>query len=477
MNQCRRTNLSMRLFTFIIWICCLGIAACGMQTGASVEPLATYSSTATIQQDDKDVIANTIVPNEPAETEESLVHSVNTEERPSWLLLEQETTSGSTIYWLDLSEEPLALEPIIQFDLPKIAYRYFVSPNAKYVAVREEQLLKIFEVSTGLEIARLNTGRLLTNEFATDKLDNELIWSPTGEQLAFLVETQPLRRDIMLYDLTTQQTVHLTNDASRENALAWSPDGKQIAFAVLESCDGFLDKCDLEYVNWQIGVVDIDGLNYRLIGDETILPKSSWQDSSLCQLSWSPDGTYLIFKSFCPSDGIPNFDELFVIATDGSQTVQLTQFGNADYVNHYSVTWSSDKRYLIIGFAHDFIFDDANDLRGYWIFEVGTWENPNEIFLSDSRTEVSRWDNQEQYVIGSLSNYQYSFLAERQGNEIRTLFSIIPPISLNGVWTTSGYVTQAGENLVKIIPSTGQTINLSLHLETNMYLVGGGTIK
>jgi len=474
MNQYHSTNLSMRLFALII---CLGIVACGMQTGASVEPLATYSSTATIQQDDEDVIANTVVPSESVETEESIVYSVNAEERPLWLLFEQETTSGSTVYRLDLSKEPLTLEPIIQFDLPKIAYRYVVSPNAKYIAVREEQVLKIFEVSTGLEIARLDAGRLPTNEFATDKIDNELIWSPTGEQLAFLVEAQSLRRDIILYDLTTKQTVRLTNDVSRENALTWSPDGKQIAFAVLESCDGLLDNCDLEYVNWQIGVVDTDGLNYRVIGDETILPKSSWQDSSLCHLSWSPDGTYLAFKSFCPSDGIPNFDELFVIATDGSQTVQLTQFGNVDYVNHYSVTWSSDKRYLIIGFAHDFIFDDANDLRGYQTFEVGTWENPNEIFLSDSRTEVSRWDNQEQYVIGSLANYQYNFLAERQGNEIRTLFSNIPPISLNGVWTTSGYVTQAGENLVKIIPSTGQIINLSLHLETNMHLVGGRIIR
>lgn len=447
-------------YLFFIWFCLAFCTACTPQPEPTLLPSPEHSHDAL---GDHDVVSTSdTLSNTPLEPKGSLLGLIF-ESRDGW-----DVTVSSII----ITDDHPMLTPIFKFKQHPLSYRYLISPNGKYIAVREENVITIYDLFLETEITRLDSGSMPTNEFVSEQVENDMIWSPTSNQLAFVISKPFLQTDIMVYDLKTQQVISITDDLSRKSGPTWSQDGKHLAFAILESCGKPLTECDLDQVNWHIGISDVEGASYEIISDETMLPTSAWHISSLCQISWSPDGRYVVYKSFCPSDGIPTHAEIFVTATDGSNTAQITQFGNIDYANYYTVNWSNDNQYMLIGYAHDFLFDNLNDRRGYLVLSIGKWQNPEELLFPTVNPSTSKWGTQQEYVIGTTTDYQNRFIAEWQQEQITVLFEHLPLVSLNGLWMTKGYVTQMGNRLVMLIPNTGEIVDLNIPLNVNMVLRG-----
>jgi len=109
----------------------------------------------------------------------------------------------------------------------------------------------------------------------------------------------------------------------------WSPDGTRVAFVVNyqeEPWDGVSDKSEI----W---VVNEDGTDLQILtGGET----PAFQN--IFELSWSPDGTKLAFRSYCCNrQGRDIYSELRVMDADGTNGVQLARVsGQRPY------SWSPD---------------------------------------------------------------------------------------------------------------------------------------
>ncbi len=119
-------------------------------------------------------------------------------------------------------------------------------------------------------------------------------WSPDGSKLAFQV-----LNEIHVINADGTGLMKIVDNASERNrGITWSPNGSQIAYIGAGGPS--------EDTVYTIHIANADGTgSYRLPGSPALL----WA------VDWSPDGT----KFICS-----NFEELFVINTDGTGKQQLT---------------------------------------------------------------------------------------------------------------------------------------------------------
>lgn len=161
------------------------------------------------------------------------------------------------------------------------------------------------------EIATINTdGTGLTS--LTDVTYDDYIspsWSPEGQHIIYLRLGLDWKIYIMDADGSNQQLLNENITASDAFDPTWSPDGEEIAFV------GRVDE------GIEIFIVDSDGTNERVITDK-------YPDIGN-PLSWSPDGTKLLYY---------NMDSgMFKINTDGSEEVKLLE--NSGSTIHAHPDW------------------------------------------------------------------------------------------------------------------------------------------
>lgn len=153
-------------------------------------------------------------------------------------------------------------------------------------------------------------------------------WSPDGSRLVF-VSSRPGPGGYELYTIRSSppfgRPQQLTYSTGNENNPVWSPAGDDIAFDVL-NCDAS-GPCGN-----QVGVVSVDGANYRLL-----TPQGDVDDIAP---DWSPDGTTLLFASNRHED-VPFFDyDIYAISAMGGRVTRMTTApGDA---SNGSPVWSPD---------------------------------------------------------------------------------------------------------------------------------------
>jgi Tol biopolymer transport system component len=190
-----------------------------------------------------------------------------------------------------------------------------------------------------------------------------LAWSPDGQSLAF-VSNATGDDEIYLFTLDGGALVNLTKNPLANDFLpVWSPDGQSIAFV----SDREGREAALQELEQDIFVMASDG------SQVTRLTESEGRDTSP---NWSPDGCQIAFVS--ERDG--NF-EVYVMNADGSDPVRLTR--SAGY--EWSPTWAPDGELITFTSTRDheetydlyvmapdgsnqtrLTFDPANDIIPRW---------------------------------------------------------------------------------------------------------------
>ena len=159
-------------------------------------------------------------------------------------------------------------------------------------------------------------------------LDGYPVWSPDGNQLVFVRDTDPPVTG-PVYPARSKSIYVMDSDGSNVKRLtefetggytSWSPDGEQIAF------EGNFDGI------WEIYVMDADGSNVQRITHTPV------RDAGSFAPEWSPDGQKIVFDS--TRDG--NF-EIYVIDADGSNVQRLTHNDKADA----RPAWSPDGQRIV----------------------------------------------------------------------------------------------------------------------------------
>ena len=158
-------------------------------------------------------------------------------------------------------------------------------------------------------------GTTVTNLTNNPSSDDDPVWSPDGETIAFTSNRTGTYQIYVMNADGTGQT-QLTS-GSFANAPAWSPDGSKIAFSISSGPAG--------RATAQIYVMNPDGT-----GITQLTTSAAYADGPV----WSPDGTKI---AFTVSEGFAS--DIFVMNADGSDVTRLT---TEDDIIDVAGSWSPD---------------------------------------------------------------------------------------------------------------------------------------
>lgn len=115
-------------------------------------------------------------------------------------------------------------------------------------------------------------------------------------------------REIYLMNADGSDQTRVTNNSTIDDFPTWSPDGTRIAFLGQRAGGGYA----IFTMNPDgSGKVEVTTVNYQ--------PASSWNGIDWRHMSWSPDGSQIVFTELVGTVGT-----LFVVSSDGSGRRQLT---------------------------------------------------------------------------------------------------------------------------------------------------------
>lgn len=128
-------------------------------------------------------------------------------------------------------------------------------------------------------------------------------FSPDGKQIAYLSHTKENNDDIYLINADGSNKQPLVATSADECFPSWSPDGRKIAFSSDQSG------------NKQIYIMDIDNKEVTKLTNAATYASMP---------AWSFDGKRIAF--FSPDGGEATRTQIFVINTDGSNLMQMTDY-------------------------------------------------------------------------------------------------------------------------------------------------------
>ena len=159
-------------------------------------------------------------------------------------------------------------------------------------------------VTTQLAIMAVETSELRWLDSTSRVALHAPVWSPDGQLLAFIAfEGEDYSDDRALYTIGVDgaelsKVSELSKSRKTTAAPTWSPDGEKLAFAAVEGEEA------------GIYVVRPDGSGQR----EVWRSGADGPSTPISQVSWSPDGTEVLFVS----------DRVYVVGADGSDPRPLS---------------------------------------------------------------------------------------------------------------------------------------------------------
>ncbi|MGB0386588.1 MAG: thioredoxin domain-containing protein [Ardenticatenaceae bacterium] len=130
--------------------------------------------------------------------------------------------------------------------------------------------------------------------------DSQPIWSPDGEQIAFVTDRDGGNVDLWLMNADGSNPRRLAETPGDDNLGTFSPDGKKIVYS------------NQDEVGESLWIIDVaSGENARL---------TEVENSGDSAPAWSPDGEKIAFYS-APKGGLPS---IVTIQADGSNREQIT---------------------------------------------------------------------------------------------------------------------------------------------------------
>jgi tricorn protease len=158
----------------------------------------------------------------------------------------------------------------------------------------------------------------------TPGAESQVAWAPDGRRLAYVSDRDGVNH-LFLYDFRTGAESQLTKDAFEDALPVFSPDGKAVAF---ERGQRELHVMDVE--SKQDRVLTRGYLSDRLAGGRPI--------------AWSPDGKWIAFAGL----GAKGFTNVFVAPSGAGESRQVSFLANA---SAGSVSWSPDGTFLLFNTA------------------------------------------------------------------------------------------------------------------------------
>jgi Tol biopolymer transport system component len=160
-------------------------------------------------------------------------------------------------------------------------------------------------------------------------------WSPNSNEIAF-IGNQDGASDIYSYDVTTKKLRKITDDIFSEKHPSWSPDGKKITFVSdrrnyvpKEMIPDDFEIHNFDYNQWDVYIINEDGTNM-----ERITETEYDEDYPV----WSPDGKSIACAT--EKNGISN---IFIIDTETKEARPITN----TLTGCEQLSWSKDGTKLV----------------------------------------------------------------------------------------------------------------------------------
>ncbi len=166
--------------------------------------------------------------------------------------------------------------------------------------------------------------------------ESQIAWAPDSRRLAYVSDRDGAPH-VYLYEFASNAETQLTRDAAGDAAPSFSPDGKSLAFQ--------RDARELR-------VMDLDSKQERLLASGTFERPPI---SSTRSFVWSPDNKWIAFTSA----GGKSFTNVSVVPAAGGETKQISFLAN---VFNDTVSWSPDGTFIL--------FDTAQRTEGSQIARI-----------------------------------------------------------------------------------------------------------
>jgi tricorn protease len=186
-----------------------------------------------------------------------------------------------------------------------------LSPDGKKVAIVARG--EVFAASA-------KDGGDATRVTSTPANESGIVWAPDARRLVYVSDRDGVSH-LFMFDFRTMSEMALTRDALEDALPVFSPDGKLLAF---------------ERGQHELRVLDLDAKTERVVASGYL----SDRIGAGREIAWSPDSKWIAYLA----TGAKGFTSVWVVASAGGEPRQVSWLANASIG---SVSWSPDGTYLL----------------------------------------------------------------------------------------------------------------------------------
>ncbi|OGP11990.1 MAG: hypothetical protein A3G39_07010 [Deltaproteobacteria bacterium RIFCSPLOWO2_12_FULL_43_16] len=223
--------------------------------------------------------------------------------------------------------------------------------------------------------------------------------SPDGTKLAFSA-TDGYKRDIIVVDLTStnaypgniirilDSTPSGSSYSYDESSPSWSPDGTEITATRWQG-----SSTDREII-----IFNVDTGEWRQITSSAVVEQ-------IGKLEWSPTESRIVYSATTSESGSSR-DDIFVINTDGSNKINLTNDNYADT----SPSWSPDGAQILFSSKRD-----GGSIYDLWVMDADG-KNPRHITDYTQSIYSSAWSPDGEQIVFSIgTGYSDLYIIDSDG--------------------------------------------------------------